>query len=208
MARLVVRRLLATIPVLVLVTAGVFMLIHLTPGDPVEAAAATHAAHAHEGPVYLRLGKNGERRRRPEGARFEIGRAELLRAGGDVTIASCGTALPLALDAAELLAGAGVDAAVLHFATLKPFDADAVVRALRRTPLLVTVEEHNVLAGFGSAVAEVMAESGVPGRLERVGFADRFAHEVGSAEHIMRAHGLTAEAIALRAQRMVGLRAA
>ena len=161
----------------------------LTPGDPAEAEVATHAALAHRGPVYLRLGKNGEPSVLPAGHRLAIGRAAWLRPGADVTIASVGTMLPTALAAATELERRGVDAGVLHYGTLKPFDAGALDAALARTPVVVTVEEHSVLGGFGGAVAEAMAESGRPGLLTRVGLADTFAHAVGSREHLLARYG-------------------
>lgn len=179
----------------------------LTPADPAEAAAAARAALAHRGPVYVRLGKNGEETLLA-GRPFAIGRALELRDGRDLTLASCGTMLPEALAAADLLARRGVSAAVVHFGTVKPLDEDAIVAALRRSPLLVTVEEHNVLAGFGGAVAEVAAESGLPVRLRRVGLPDTFAHTVGSRRHLLAHYGLDAAAIAASAETLVGLRAA
>src|SRR5580693_2413267 len=147
----------------------------LTPADPGEARAATRAAAELEGPVYLRLGKNGE----PgllSPAPFELGRARRLSAGGDVTLASCGTILGETLAAAGALAQEGIAVEVLHYGTLKPFDADA----LGRTPALVTVEEHATTGGLGSAAAEAIAEGGLPVRLHRLGLHETFAHAVGS----------------------------
>src|SRR5204862_310363 len=83
---------------------------------------------------------------------------------------------------------------VLHFGTLKPFDADAVAAALARSPLVVTVEEHSVVGGLGSAVAEAMAESGLPGKLRRIGLQDTFARAVGSREHLLAHYGIDAGA--------------
>lgn len=180
----------------------------LTPGDPAETARATRAALAHDGPVYLRLGKNGERDVLPADAPYRPGRALWLCEGGDVTIATVGTMLPQALEAAEALAARGVAAGVLHFGSLKPFDAEAVEEAARRAPLLLSVEEHTVLSGFGSAVAEVLAESASRCRLVRLGLADTFAHAIGSREHLLGVYGLDAAAIAAAASRGVGLRAA
>jgi transketolase len=182
-------------------------MVVLTPGDPAEAAAAAGAALAHRGPVYVRLGKNGEQTLLA-GRQFSIGRALELRDGRDLTLASCGTMLPETLAAADLLARRGISAAVVHFGTVKPLDEDAILTALRRSPLLVTVEEHNVLAGFGGAVAEVAAESGLPVRLRRVGLPDTFAHAVGSRPHLLEHYGLDAAAIAASAATLVGLRAA
>lgn len=180
----------------------------LTPADPAEAAAATRAAIEHDGPVYLRLGKSGEPNVLPTGFPFAIGKAARVRAGGDVTLASCGAMLGETLAAADLLARSGVRAGVLHFGTVKPLDEEAVAAALRTTPLLVTVEEHTILGGFGGAVAETAAEAGLPVTLRRVGLADTFAEVPGSRSYLLRRHGLDAAAIAATAGKLVGLRAA
>jgi transketolase len=168
----------------------------LTPGDPNDAYLATLAAAEIDGPVYLRLGKNGEPSVLPEGTGFVIGRAVELRSGCDVAILSAGTILPEALAAADQLAARGIDATLAHFGTVKPLDVDAVLAAAARCPRLVTAEEHTVMGGFGSAVAEVLAEHGCPARLHRVGLRDEFAHEVGSRTHLVTHYRLDADAIA------------
>jgi transketolase len=176
----------------------------LAPGDPDEARRATLAAAEHDGPVYLRLGKNGEPRVLPDNATFTIGRATQLRHGNDVTLASTGTILPETLDAATRLEAAGVRASVLHFGTVKPFDGDALAGAAARTGAVVTVEEHSIVGGLGSAAAEVLAENGVPARLKRLGLRDVFAHAVGSREHLLREYGITADDIARSALNLIG----
>ena len=168
----------------------------LAPGDPAEAERAAHAAAAHEGPVYLRLGKNGEPALLLPDAGFRIGRAIQLRGGGDITIASTGTALREATAAADLLAADGIDATLLHFGTVKPFDAGALIAAATRTGAVVTVEEHSVVAGFGSAAAEALAESGAGAVLRRVGLPDTFAHAVGSRNYLVDRYGLSTAAVA------------
>lgn len=181
----------------------------LSPCDPADAEAATRAALALDGPAYVRLGKNGEPPLLPAGAEFRIGRATRVRPGADVTIASTGPILAEALGAADRLAARGIDARVLHFGTVKPLDVAAVVDALATTGLVVTLEEHSVVGGLGSAIAEVAAEAGV-GRVVRMGFQDTFVHEVGGQEHLLAVHGLDAAGVAdrteaaLRAPRMTG----
>ena len=179
-------------------------LVVLTPGDPAEARRATRAAHAHEGPVYLRLGKNGEPALLPEDAPFDLGRALRLREGGDVTLATCGTMLAETLAAADELERAGVTVEVLHYGTLKPFDGEA----LGRTAALVTVEEHTVVGGLGSAAAEAVAEAGLGVRLRRVGLQDSYAHAVGSREHLLGRYGLAAADVAAAALDLLGGRRA
>ena len=175
----------------------------LGPCDPSEAAAATEAALALDGPAYVRLGKNGEPALLPAGTSFAIGRAIAVRDGADVTIASTGPILAEAIGAADLLARDGIDAAVLHFGTVKPLDAGAVLGALERTGTILTLEEHSVVGGFGSAVAEVAAEAGI-GRVVRAGFPDTFVHEVGGREHLLAHYGLDAAGVAARVAAALG----
>ncbi|MGH2859755.1 MAG: transketolase family protein [Solirubrobacteraceae bacterium] len=175
----------------------------LAPCDPTDAAGATRAALALDGPVYLRLGKNGEPGLLPPATPFRIGRATRSRRGRDVTLASTGPILSSTLEAADLLASDGIDAAVIHFGTVKPLDLSAVDEALAQTGLIVTVEEHSVIGGLGSAVAERAAETG-GGRVVRSGFPDRFVHEVGTREHILAHHRLDAFGVAARVRAALG----
>jgi transketolase len=167
----------------------------LAPADPAEARRAARAAAAIEGPVYLRLGKNGERALLPEGTPFVVGGATAVRAGADVTLASTGSILAETLSAAETLATMGIDAGVLHFGTVKPFDAPALAAAGARTAAVVTVEEHAIVGGLGSAAAEALAEHGTGARLRRVGLPDTFAHAVGSREHLLAQFGMDAPGV-------------
>ena len=168
----------------------------LTPADPAEVRRATRAALAVDGPVYLRLGKNGEPRVLPEDEPFVVGRAAELRAGPDVTLASTGAILPQALAAADILAAAGAHATVLHFGTIKPFDAAALAGAAALTGAVVTIEEHSIIGGLGSAAAEAIAEAGAGARLRRVGVPDVFASGVGTREHLLARFGLDVSGIA------------
>jgi transketolase len=98
-------------------------------------------------------------------------------------------------EAAERLGRDGIRPTILHFGTIKPFDAATLVAAAARAGAVVTVEEHNVIGGLGGAAAEAMAEAGTGARLRRIGLLDRFAHEVGSQAHLLSAHGITGERI-------------
>ena len=175
----------------------------LAPADPGEARRATEAALALDGPVYLRLGKNGE----PDllgDVPFAIGSAVTLAEGGDVVLASTGPVLRQALGAAARLERDGVHATVLHYGTVKPFDAAALTGAAARTGAVLTVEEHTIVGGLGSAAAEALAEAGTGARLRRIGLRDTFAHEVGSQAHLLAAHGITEEQIHAQALELVG----
>jgi transketolase len=175
----------------------------LAPADPGEARRATEAALAHDGPVYLRLGKNGEPALLPDRP-FTIGDAVSVREGQDLTIASTGSLLAEALGAAALLAREGIEAGVLHFPTVKPFDAEAICRAAAATGLVVSVEEHNATGGLGSAVAEALVDQGVGARLVRLGLPDTFAHAVGSRDFLLDHYGLNGAGIADRAAALAG----
>jgi transketolase len=168
----------------------------VAPGTPSEAAAATEALLAHNGPAYLRLGKNGE----PECAlddTFRLGAARWVRHGSDATLCTTGAMLPTAIEASDLLADRSIDAGILHLPTVKPIDAAALVAAAE-TPLVATIEEHTLPAGFGSAVLEALADQGRAAAVLRFGIPDTFAPAVGSREYLLERYGLTAEAIAQR----------
>ena len=175
----------------------------LAPADPAETRRAARAAFEIDGPVYLRLGKNGERNLLPGDTPFSVGRAQMLRDGDDVTLASTGAILGETLAAADQLAELGIHATVLHFATLKPFDDAAIARAVSRTGALVTLEEHNIIGGLGSAAAEAMAEHGVAGRLRRLGLPDEFAHAVGSQSYLLDRYGLAAADVVAAAMALI-----
>ena len=170
----------------------------IVPADPAETAQAVEAAAALEGPVYLRLSRMGVPAVHPPDYRFEIGKAARLREGQDVTLIACGTLVPRALDAAELLAARGIEARVLNLATIRPLDVEAVLAAAAETGGIVTAEEHTVYGGMGSAVAEVVVQGPVPVPMRILGVPGVFA-PTGSAEFLMAHFGLTAEGIAAAA---------
>ena len=171
-------------------------LLVVAPGDPIETIHATRAIVAHDGPCYLRLGRAGEERvHRSDAIDFELGRAITVREGEDITLVSTGGLLIEATRVAEALSERGVEARVLSMHTLKPFDADAVLAAARETRAVFSVEEHSVLGGLGSAVAEVLAEAGTGGIFRRIGLQDRFSSEVGTQEYLKARYGLDAAGI-------------
>ncbi|MGH7303310.1 MAG: transketolase C-terminal domain-containing protein, partial [Candidatus Rokuibacteriota bacterium] len=148
------------------------------------------------GPCYLRLGRVGEPRLHDERVAFQLGRAIEIRAGGWLTIIATGSMLATALAVAERLARDGVDTRVLSMHTVKPLDTEAVLAAARETRAIVTLEEHSVIGGLGSAVAEALAESGVgPVVFKRLGLPASFASEAGSREHLLAVHGLSEDGI-------------
>jgi transketolase len=152
----------------------------VAPGDPIETRLATRALCKADGPKYLRLGKAKEPVVHLSEPPFALGKAIPLRPGDDVTIISTGAMLADAVAASDDLAKRGICAGVLSMPTLKPFDAESVVRAARRSAAVLTVEEHSVTGGLGSAVAESLFEAGVHIRFRKMGIPDRPYHLIGS----------------------------
>ncbi|GFN22738.1 transketolase family protein [Thermanaeromonas sp. C210] len=161
----------------------------IVPADGVETRQAVFAAARHEGPVYIRLGRMSVPIIYDEDYRFQVGKAHRLRRGRDATILACGYMVALALEAARRLEAEGLSVGVLNVSTIKPLDREAVVEAARETGALVTAEEHSIIGGLGSAVAEVLAEE-YPVPLRRVGLRDTFG-ESGSPEDLLRRYGLS-----------------
>jgi transketolase len=152
--------------------------------------------------VYLRLHRRGGWSYYGENENFEIGKGKLVREGSDITLASFGMVmLQESLKAAEMLAKKGIEADVIDVLTLKPLDRELVLASARKTGLIVTCENHNIHNGLGSAVAEVLAEDGVPARLRRIGCQDKFG-EVGNIDYLMETFGLTASHIVRAAEEL------
>jgi transketolase len=164
----------------------------LSPADPHETERCLRAAAGVTGPVYIRMGAFLPIHE--EDYAFQIGRAIPLRGGSDGTIVATGTMVRPALEAHDRLKARSVQVGVLDMHTIKPIDADAVREAAKKTGRIVTAEEHGIIGGLGTAVAEVLAEAGV-GRLARVGVRDTFCTEVASYPELCEMHGLTADGI-------------
>ena len=165
----------------------------IVPADAVQAEQAVLAAAEHRGPVYLRMGKSEVPVLCDPAAPFRIGEAVSLRSGRDVSVLVTGTLLGPALEAAETLEGEGVSVELLSVHTVKPLDRERILRSARKTGAVVTVEEHSVIGGLGSAVAELLAaEHPVP--MAFVGVNDVFG-ESGSEGELYAAHGLTSAGI-------------
>ncbi len=169
------------------------------PGDPLEVEGAVRAIVKHPGPCYLRLGKAGEPRLHdPENFSFTLGKAIEMLHGDDVTIIATSNMLETALQAATILRERNVSPRLLSMHTVKPIDRDALLKAARETPLIVTVEEHVPVGGLGSAVAEALAFS--PRRPLHLlcSAPDRFADTTGSQQFFRTRAGLTPEDVATR----------
>jgi transketolase len=168
----------------------------VAPGDPVEARLATRAVAAHDGPCYLRLGKAGEPVVHQTDPDFVLGRAILMRDGTDLALLSTGAMLATAAAVAEEMERRGVSTRLVSMPTLKPLDEAAVTAAARETGQVFTLEEHSVIGGLGSAVAEVMAEIGEShAPLKRIGLKPEFTRVAGGHEYLKQQHGLDLESV-------------
>ncbi|MFG2006881.1 transketolase family protein [Spirillospora sp. NPDC048911] len=175
----------------------------VAPGDAASTETLFRQAVGLPGPVYLRLGRNATPDL-PSGADVRVGEAQVLRDGGDVTLAACGPYPVLAaLTAADRLAADGVEATVMHVHTVKPLDVDALAESAGRTGVVVTVEEHWRAAGFGSAVAEALTER-LPVVVRRAGMPDSFVGVSGGQKYLFERGGVTPSAIAALARSALG----
>lgn len=169
-------------------------MVVINPSDDVEARAAVRAAIEHQGPVYLRFGRLAVPviNDRPD-YKFEIGKGVVLREGKDLAIIATGLCVSESLAAAEMLAKDGIDAKVINIHTIKPLDEELVIAAAKETGRVVTVEEHSVIGGLGSAVCDVLSEK-APTPVLKIGVQDVFG-ESGPAVQLVHKYGLDAEGI-------------
>lgn len=169
-------------------------MVVMCPSDDVEARAAVRAALEYEGPVYIRFGRAAVPviNDRPD-YHFEIGRGTVVREGSDVTVVATGICVDSALGAAQKLAAEGIDAEVVNICTIKPLDEELIIASAKKTGRVVTVEEHSVIGGLGSAVCDCLSEK-LPTPVKKVGMQDVFG-ESGSAAALVEKYGLDAEGV-------------
>ena len=179
-------------------------MVVISPADAYEAYAATLAIAEYKGPVYMRLGRADIPVLYDENVEFEIGKAKKLRSGADVTLRGTGQMVSLCLDAAEMLSAEGIEADVINMSTIKPLDGAAVFDSVSKTGCAVTAEEHSVIGGLGSAVAEYLSEN-MPAPVVRIGTRDTFG-ESGDPDKLFEKYGLTAKDIAEAAKRSIKLK--
>ncbi len=173
----------------------------IVPCDAVEAKRATIEAASIKGPVYLRLGRSGVPVITKEDTPFKVGKANLLREGKDLTIIACGQLVYDSMLACDLLAKEGISARLINLHTPKPIDREAIIKAAQETGAIVTVEEHTILGGLGSAVAEVVVQSN-PVPMKMIGIKDRFGVS-GEPEELFKYFGLTPSDIVNAAKEVV-----
>jgi len=168
----------------------------LSPGDPQEARVLTQRVCEWPGTCYIRLGKGGEKSIHHDGLDFMIGDSIPIFTNGEVAVFACGSILSNCHDAVTRLNQEGLPTRLYSFPSVKPLDAHRIRQIAQETKLIVTVEEHNLSGGFGSAVSEVLAEMAAPhARLRRLGIQDQYTSTVGSQDFLRSLHGLSSEAI-------------
>ena len=176
----------------------------LCPADPVETEKAVIETMRLSGPSYIRIGRNNEPVVTDEKSPFRIGKADTLRKGEDVSIVTCGLAVHNCLGAADILALEGIHASVINMHTIKPVDKEAILRCAKETGCIVTVEEHNIIGGLGSAVAEVIAEEIHHSVLfKRIGLNDVYLRMHGSYDDLKQEFGLDIDGIATAVKALV-----
>lgn len=167
----------------------------LCPGDAVEARAAARIAANTKGTFYIRLGRGGEKPIHNGDVRIELGKAVKVKNGSRVAVFSTGAIYEEVSVAVELLNKEGIFPSVYTFPTVKPIDEETIKACAKDFELIVTVEEHNLSGGFGSAVAEVLCECEKSARLLRIGVNDTYSKEVGSQDHLRKFYGIDGESI-------------
>ena len=177
----------------------------INPADAAEARLAVKAAIDHEGPVYMRFGRLAVPTIFGEDYKFELGKGVQLADGKDVSIIATGLMVPYALEANTALAEIGIDARVINIHTIKPIDSEIIIKAARDTGAIVTAEEHNIIGGLGSAVAEVLAEN-APAPMLRVGTRDVFGRS-GVPARLFEIYGLDTKTIVEKAKEVVAKKA-
>lgn len=176
----------------------------IAPGDPIEAALATRAAIELPGPCYLRLARTGDPVVHEAVPDFQIGKAITVRNGDAITLVASGGILHNTVQAAKQLERQGINSRVLSMHTVKPLDAEALLAAATETKAIITIEEHSIIGGLGGAVAEVLAESGIPRIVfRRIGIKDCFSPVVGSQSYLCKYHSLSVEDIVNEAVRLL-----
>lgn len=167
----------------------------LSPASAKETKALVNYAYELSGPVYIRLGNNLKEELYPEDVQVIPGKGTILKKGNDIVIFSTGDITYHVMTAAKRLEEEGIHATVISMHTIKPFDSQLVVDMAQRSTKLFTVEEHSIIGGLGSAVAEVLTDNGCSAGLKRIGLNDVFAHGYGNQEQVRKANGLDADGI-------------
>jgi transketolase len=176
-------------------------MVVLSPCDPLETEQATQAILDYIGPVYMRTGRSDAKRILDANYKFEIGKGKILKEGCDVTIVACGVEVARSLEASQLLSNEGISARVVNMSTIKPIDAELLIKCANETGALVTAEDHNVIGGLGGAVSECLVQNN-PCPIEFVGVSDSFA-ESGEPDELAEKYKISASYIVKAAQKVI-----
>jgi transketolase len=179
-------------------------MVVISPADAFEAYAATKAIADYVGPVYMRLGRSEFPAIMDEDVQFKIGKATDMKEGTDVTLIGTGQMVTSCIEAAEILAAEGISAEVVNMSTIKPLDSEAVRRSVSKTGCAVTAEEHSIIGGLGSAVAELLSEE-MPAPLTRIGTRDTFG-ESGNPAALFDKYGLSVRDVVAAAKRSITMK--
>ena len=177
----------------------------INPADDIETRAAVLAAADYDGPVYMRFGRLAVPRIFDEDYKFEWGKAVVLNEGTDVTICATGLMVGEAIEAQKILAEQGISAEVINVHTIKPLDSETILASAAKTGAIVTAEEHNIIGGLGSAVAEAVCESGKPVPVVRLGVNDVFGKS-GPAVELLHIYGLDAQNIVEKVKQAISMK--
>ena len=178
-------------------------MVVMVPSDDIEARAAVRAAAEYKGPVYIRLGRAAVPVvNDPENFKFEIGKGQIVKEGKDVTIVATGLGLDSSIGAAKKLAEDGIDAEVINICTIKPLDEELIIKSAKKTGKVVTVEEHSIIGGLGSAVCDCLSEK-CPTLVKRLGINDVFG-ESGPAFELLHKYELDAEGVYKHVKEFLG----
>ena len=176
----------------------------LAPGDLIEAECATKAIYKHNGTCYLRLGRGGEKCIHDKIDDFQIGKAIKIKDGEKVVIFSTGAIFDEAMEAREMLKEKSINSGLYTFPTVKPIDRETIEECANKYELIVTVEEHNIVGGFGSAVSEVLSElGGTRAKILRIGLNDKYSSVVGSQKYLRNIYGMSARKIVVGVETMI-----
>ncbi|MCX8131276.1 MAG: transketolase family protein [Clostridia bacterium] len=179
-------------------------MVVVSPADATEARLAVKAAIEYDGPVYLRLGRSGVPVIFDDSYKFELGKGVTVAEGEDVTIVATGIMVHSALEAREILKNEGISARIVNIHTIKPIDKDIIIKAAKETGALVTAEEHSIIGGLGSAVAEVLVDN-YPVPVKMVGVSDRFGKS-GKPDELLKMYGLTSTDIVEKVKAVVKMK--
>ena len=177
-------------------------MVVLCPADAVEAQKMVDGIAEYNGPVYLRLARAKYPVVTDEEKAFEIGKGQILRDGGDVTLVGTGLMVSKALEAAEVLAGEGIEARVVNMSSIKPIDRDLLVKCAKETGKIVTLEEHQVIGGLGGAVCEVLSQE-YPVPVKIIGVENRFGQS-GKPDELLEEYGLDSKSIVDKVKAFIG----